>query len=88
MQVILLRKAGHTYDAMAAQTGLRSDDVRGRSMRWKVFAGALNADVLIAFLRRLTKGAGAHQGAADQGCRQSSAWHAAATSLCASLFPS
>ena len=70
------------------ETGLRSDDVRGRSyapqgqtpvirvnnkrhglsiistvtnkgqMRWKAFEGALNADILIDFLRRLIKGAG------------------------------
>jgi len=69
------------------ETGLRSDDVRGRSfapvgetpvirinskraglsiistvtnkgqMRWKIFDGALNADILIDFLRRLIKGA-------------------------------
>jgi transposase len=69
------------------ETGLRSDDVRGRSfapvgetpvirvsskraglsiistvtnkgqMRWKIFNGALNADILIDFLRRLIKGA-------------------------------
>jgi transposase len=68
------------------ESGLRSDDVRGRSyapkgqtpvvrvnhkrhglsvistvtnkgqMRWKIFAGALNADLLIDFLRRLIKG--------------------------------
>jgi hypothetical protein len=68
------------------ESGLRSDDVRGRSyalkgqtpvvrvnhkrhglsivstvtnkgqMRWKIFAGALNADILIDFLRRLIKG--------------------------------
>jgi transposase len=68
------------------ETGLRSDDVRGRSfapvgetpvirinskraglsiistvtnkgqMRWKIFDGALNADILIDFLRRLIKG--------------------------------
>jgi len=67
------------------ETGLRSDDVRGRGyapkgqtpvlrinsrreglsvlstvtnkgeMRWKVFAGALNAKILIAFLTRLTR---------------------------------
>jgi transposase len=70
------------------ETGLRSDDVRGRSfaprgatpvvrishrreglsvistvtnrgqLRWKIFAGALNADLLIDFLRRLTRSAG------------------------------
>ena len=70
------------------ETGLRSDDVRGRSyapqgqtpvirvnnkrhglsvistvtnkgqMRWKAFDGALNADILIDFLRRLVKDAG------------------------------
>ncbi len=69
------------------ETGLRSDDVRGRSfapigqtpvvrinskreglsiisrvtnrgkMRWKIFEGALNADILINFLGRLIKGA-------------------------------
>ena len=69
------------------ETGLRSDDVRGRSfapigetpvirinsrreglsiistvtnkgqMRWKIFDGALNADILIDFLGRLIKGA-------------------------------
>jgi len=69
------------------ETGLRGDDVRGRSfapkgetpvirvsskraglsiistvtnkgqMRWKIFDGALNSDILIDFLRRLTKGA-------------------------------
>ena len=69
------------------ETGLRSDDVRGRGfapkgetpvirinskreglsvistvtnkgqMRWKIFDGALNADILIDFLRRLIKGA-------------------------------
>ena len=69
------------------ETGLRSDDVRGRSfapkgetpvirvsskraglsiistatnkgqMRWKIFDGALNSDILIDFLRRLIKGA-------------------------------
>jgi len=68
------------------ETGLRSDDVRGRGyapkgktpvvlananreklsvistvtnkgqMRWKVFSGALNAKVLIGFLKRLTHG--------------------------------
>lgn len=68
------------------ESGLRSDDVRGRSyapkgqtpvvrvnhkrhglsiistvtnrgqMRWKIFAGALNAEILIDFLRRLVKG--------------------------------
>lgn len=68
------------------ETGLRSDDVRGRGyapkgqtpvvranaarqslsvistvtnkgqMRWKVFAGALNAMILIRFLERLTRG--------------------------------
>lgn len=68
------------------ETGLRSDDVRGRGyapkgetpvirvnsarqglsvistvtnkgqMRWKIFAGALNADILIDFMRRLIKG--------------------------------
>ena len=67
------------------ESGLRSDDVRGRGfapkgqtpvirvnnkrhglsvistvtnkgqMRWKIFAGALNADILIDFLRRLIK---------------------------------
>ena len=70
------------------ETGLRSDDVRGRSfapqgqtpvvrvnnkrhglsiistvtnrgqMRWKIFDGALNADVLIEFLKRLVRSAG------------------------------
>lgn len=70
------------------ETGLRSDDVRGRSyapqgqtpvvrvnnkrhglsvissvtnkgvMRWKIFDGALNADILIEFLKRLVKDAG------------------------------
>ncbi len=70
------------------ESGLRSDDVRGRSyapvgqtpvvrvnakrqglsvistvtnkgqMRWKIFDGALNSDILIDFLRRLIKGAG------------------------------
>ena len=70
------------------ESGLRSDDVRGRSyapkgqtpvvrvnhkrhglsvistvtnkgqMRWKIFAGALNAEILIDFLRRLVKGQG------------------------------
>ncbi len=69
------------------ETGLRSDDVRGRGfapkgqtpvirvnskreglsiistvtnkgqMRWKIFHGALNADILIDFMRRLVKGA-------------------------------
>lgn len=69
------------------ETGLRSDDVRGRSfapkgktpvvrinsrreglsilsaisnkgqMRWKLFDGALNSDILIDFLRRLINGA-------------------------------
>jgi transposase len=69
------------------ETGLRSDDVRGRSfaprgetpvirinskreglsvistvtnkgqMRWKIFHGALNSEILIDFLRRLIKGA-------------------------------
>ena len=69
------------------ETGLRSDDVRGRSdapqgqtpvvrvnnkrhglsviatvtnkgtMRWKMFDGALNSDILIDFLRRLVKDA-------------------------------
>jgi len=69
------------------ETGLRSDDVRGRCfapkgetpvirvsskraglsiistvtnkgrMRWKIFDGALNSDILIDFLRRLIKGA-------------------------------
>lgn len=69
------------------ESGLRSDDVRGRSyapkgktpvirvnskrqglsvissvtnkgqMRWKIFDGALNANILIDFLRRLIKGA-------------------------------
>lgn len=69
------------------ETGLRSDDVRGRcfaprgqtpvirvnskreglsiistvtnkgQMRWKIFDGALNADILVDFLRRLVKGA-------------------------------
>lgn len=69
------------------ETGLRSDDVRGRSyapkgetpvirvnnkrhglsvissitnkgqMRWKIFEGALNSDILIDFLKRLIKGA-------------------------------
>jgi transposase len=69
------------------ESGLRSDDVRGRSyapkgqtpvvrvsnkrhglsvistvtnkgeMRWKIFDGALNADILIDFLRRLVRGA-------------------------------
>jgi len=69
------------------ESGLRSDDVRGRGfaprgqtpvirvnnkrhglsvistvtnkgqMRWKIFEGALNADILIDFLRRLIKGA-------------------------------
>ena len=69
------------------ETGLRSDDVRGRGfapkgetpvirinskreglsvistvtnkgqMRWNIFDGALNADILIDFLRRLIKGA-------------------------------
>lgn len=69
------------------ETGLRSDDVRGRGyapkgqtpvlrvnnkrhglsvistvtnkgqMRWKIFDGALNADILIDFLRRLVKDA-------------------------------
>jgi transposase len=69
------------------ETGLRSDDVRGRGfapkgetpvirvrakreglsvissvtnkgqMRWKIFEGAMNADILIDFLRRLIKGA-------------------------------
>lgn len=69
------------------ETGLRSDDVRGRGfapkgetpvvrvnskreglsiistvtnkgqMRWKIFDGAINADILIDFLRRLVKGA-------------------------------
>ena len=27
-------------------------------MRWKIFDGALNSDILIDFLRRLIKGAG------------------------------
>ena len=70
------------------ESGLRSDDVRGRGfapagrtplvrvnnkrhglsvistvtnkgqMRWRIFDGALNADILIEFLRRLIKGAG------------------------------
>ena len=70
------------------ETGLRSDDVRGRSfapqgqtpvvrvnnkrhglsiistvtnrgtMRWKIFDGALNADILIDFMRRLIRDAG------------------------------
>ena len=70
------------------ETGLRSDDVRGRGyapvgqtpvvrvnnkrhglsvistvtnkgvMRWKIFDGALNADILIDFLKRLVKDAG------------------------------
>lgn len=70
------------------ETGLRSDDVRGRSfapqgqtpvvrvnnkrhglsiistvtnrgqMRWKIFDGALNADILIDFLKRLVRSAG------------------------------
>ena len=70
------------------ESGLRSDDVRGRSfapkgqtpvirvnnkrhglsvistvtnkgqMRWRIFDGALNSDILIDFLRRLIKGAG------------------------------
>jgi transposase len=70
------------------ETGLRSDDVRGRSyapqgrtpvvrvnnkrhglsiistvtnrgtMRWKIFDGALNADILIDFLKRLVRDAG------------------------------
>lgn len=70
------------------ETGLRSDDVRGRSyapqgqtpvvkvnnkrhglsiistvtnrgtMRWKIFEGALNADILIEFLKRLIRSAG------------------------------
>lgn len=70
------------------ETGLRSDDVRGRSyapagqtpeirvanrreglsvmstvtnqgkVRWKVFEGAMNADILIDFMRRLIKDAG------------------------------
>jgi transposase len=69
------------------ETGLRSDDVRGRSyapkgetpvvrinskreglsvistvtnkgqMRWKIFEGAINADILIDFMGRLIKGA-------------------------------
>lgn len=69
------------------ETGLRSDDVRGRSfalrgktpvvrinskreglsvistvtnrgqMRWKIFEGAINADILIDFMKRLVKGA-------------------------------
>lgn len=69
------------------ETGLRSDDVRGRSfapigqtpvvrinsrreglsiistvtnwgqMRWKIFDGALNAEILIDFMGRLIKGA-------------------------------
>jgi hypothetical protein len=69
------------------ETGLRSDDVRGRSyapqgqtpvvrvnnkrhglsvistvtnkgvMRWKIFDGALNADILIDFMKRLVKDA-------------------------------
>lgn len=69
------------------ETGLRSDDVRGRcfapkgetpvirvnskreglsiistvtnkgQMRWKIFDGALNSDILIDFMRRLIKGA-------------------------------
>jgi len=69
-------------------TGLRSDDVRGRSfapqgqtpvvrvnnkrhglsiistvtnrgsMRWKIFEGALNADILIDFMKRLIRDAG------------------------------
>lgn len=68
------------------ETGLRSDDVRGRSyapqgqtpvvrvhkreglsvissvtnkgtMRWKIFEGALNADILIDFMQRLVRGA-------------------------------
>ena len=70
------------------ETGLRSDDVRGRSyapqghtpvirvnnkrhglsvistvtnkgqMRWKIFDGALNSDILIDFMRRLIRDAG------------------------------
>jgi len=70
------------------ETGLRSDDVRGRSyapqgqtpvvrvnskrhglsvistvtnkgtMRWKIFDGALNSDILIDFMKRLVKDAG------------------------------
>jgi transposase len=70
------------------ETGLRSDDVRGRSfapqgrtpvvrvnskrhglsiistvtnkgtMRWKIFDGALNADILIDFMKRLIRDAG------------------------------
>ena len=44
-------------------SGLRSDDVRGRGfapkgqMRWRIFDGALNANILIDFLRRLIKAA-------------------------------
>ena len=57
------------------ETGLRSDDVRGRGyappgqtpvvqvtnkgqMRWKIFEGALNSDILIDFLKRLIRDAG------------------------------
>ncbi len=70
------------------ETGLRSDDVRGRGyapkgktpvvlananrsklsvistvtnkgqMRWKVFSGALNAKILIGFMKRLVQGRG------------------------------
>jgi transposase len=45
------------------ETGLRSDDVRCRGfapkgeMRWNIFEGAMNAALLIDFLRRLIKSA-------------------------------
>jgi transposase len=77
-------KAEHADIQWGDETGLRSDDVRGRGyaprgktpvvranrqslsvistvtnkgqMRWKVFSGALNAQILIHFLERLTRG--------------------------------
>lgn len=82
------------------ETGLRSDDVRGRSyapagqtpqirvgkrreglsvmstvtnrgkVRWKAFEGAMNADILIDFMKRLVKDAKAGGANASAGCKK------------------
>ena len=82
------------------ETGLRSDDVRGRSyapagqtpqirvgkrreglsvmstvtnrgkVRWKAFEGAMNADILIDFMKRLVKDAKAGGDKASAGCKK------------------
>lgn len=84
-QIVLRAKAEHAEIHWGDETGLRSDDVRGRGyapkgqtpvirvnarreglslistvtnqgkVRWKIFEGAMHADLLIDFLKRLVK---------------------------------